>query len=120
MFDDPLIRVCAFEETAPELFTSCGRALYVAQHFEKNLRSIAAALDVKAACVTGVLPLADAGQVSDSYERKLKRPLYKAIFEGLLGHVPQGLKDAARTHLFPLSTKRERPETGLRTSSSSG
>jgi hypothetical protein len=38
MHDDPLIDLSKLEEIDPELFTTCGRALYVAQHFEKHLK----------------------------------------------------------------------------------
>ncbi|MDD5483945.1 MAG: hypothetical protein PHP98_09930 [Kiritimatiellae bacterium] len=101
MPDDPLISRSKLEGSDP-LFTTCGRALYVAQHFERNLRGVAAALDIRAACIGGELSPSDEKKLSKAYGEKLERRLCESISPGLSGHIPEALKQEFEAYMLPL------------------
>ena len=101
MDDDPLINLDLLQELDPDFFTACGRALYVAQHFEKNLRAVTAALDLRAAHISGELRGADAERLNDFYSAKLKRSLGKSIKDGLPNHLPEFLVEDFEKHMLP-------------------
>ena len=81
--------------------TLCGRALYVAQHFEKNLRGIAAALELRSTRVSRKFQYSDEDELNAFFDTKLKRSLGKCIKSGLLNHVPQFAIEDFKKHLLP-------------------
>ena len=83
MYDNPLIDIDSVRDLDPAFFTTCGRALYVAQHFERNLRAVAATLDVRSAHASGEFPSLDENKLNEFLETKLKRPLGEVIISGL-------------------------------------
>lgn len=101
MDDDPLINLDLLQGLDPDFFTACGRALYVAQHFEKNLQGVTAALDLRAAHNSGELRGADTERLSDFCRTKLKRSLGKSIKEGLANHLPESLVEDFAKHVLP-------------------
>jgi hypothetical protein len=101
MYDDPLIDVDLLRDLDPNFFTTCGRALYVTQHFERNLRVVAAALDVRSAHASGKFPSLDENTLNEFFETKLKRPLGEVIISGLSKHIPQFLIEDFKKHMLP-------------------
>lgn len=101
MEDDLFIDPELLQHLDPDFFTASGRALYVAQHFEKNLKSIVAALDLRAACHSGELSYADEDELEDFYIKKLKRSLNTSINKGLPEHAPEFLAEDFITYLLP-------------------
>lgn len=105
MYDNPLIDIDSVPDLVPAFFTTCGRALYVAQHFERNLRVVAAALDVRSAPASGEFPSLDENKLNEFFETKLKRPLGKVIISGLPKHTPQFLIEDFKKHMLPALDK---------------
>ena len=102
MHDDPLIHKTMLQEFDPELFTACGRALYLAQHFERNFKGIVAALDLRT-----VSP-SDEETLNTVCEKNFKRPLGSSLSNALPKHVPDILKGDFDTHMLPqLDSARE-------------
>lgn len=101
MDDDLLIDLDLLRDLDPNFFTTCGRALYVAQHFERNLRVIAAALDLRSAQASGKFPYSDEDKLNEFFETKLKRPLGESITSGLPKHIPQFLIEDFKKHMLP-------------------
>jgi hypothetical protein len=108
MNGDALIDIPLLKQFDPELFTTCGRALYLAQHFERNLRSVIAALDLRMACTSGDVSPSDEETTEMLYEKGLKRGLGRSLTEGLPRHVPNWLKEDFGKRMQPqLSAARE-------------
>jgi len=105
MYDNPLIDIDSVRDLDPSFFTTCGRALYVAQHFERNLRVVAAALDVRSAHASGEFPSLDENELNEFFETKLKRTLGKIIISGLPKHTPQFLIEDFKKHMSPALDK---------------
>ncbi len=101
MHDDPCIDVNSVQDLDPAFFTTCGRALYVAQHFERNLRVIAAALDIRSAHASGRLPLSDEDGLEEFYKTKLKRSLGEVILFALPTYFPPFLIEDLKKHMLP-------------------
>ncbi len=101
MYDDPFINLDLLLDLDPNFFTMCGRALYVAQHFERNLRAITAALDIRLAHASGEFHSLDENRLGEIYETKLKRSLGDVIISRLPKHVPQFLIEDAKKHMLP-------------------
>ncbi len=95
MHDAPLIHKTMLQEFDPELFTACGRALYLAQHFERNFRVIVATLGLRAAS-----PLNEE-KLNAVYESNLKRSLGSSVRNALPKHVPAILKEDFEAHMLP-------------------
>ena len=83
------------------LFAVFGRALYLAQHFEKNLRGVAAALDFRAERVSSKIKFSDDSSLAEIYDKKLRRQLGPTISQGLPKHVPKELVDNFKKHMLP-------------------
>jgi len=105
MYDDPLIDIDSVRDLDPAFFTTCGRALYVAQHFERNLRGVAAALDFRSVHSSGELPSLDEDKLYEFLQIRLKRPLGEVITSGLPKHTPQFLIEDFRKHMLPALDK---------------
>ena len=105
MHDNPLIDIDSVRDLDSAFFTTCGRALYVAQHFERNLRVVVAALDVRLAHASGELSSLHENKLNEYFETKLKRPLGKVIISGLPIHTPQFLTEDFKKHMLPALDK---------------
>jgi len=105
MYDNPLIDIDSIRDLDPAFFTTCGRALYVAQHFERNLRVVAAALDVRSAYTSGKFASLDENKLNEFLETKLKRPLGEVIISGFPKHTPQFLIEDFKKHMLPALNK---------------
>lgn len=105
MYDNPLIDIDSVRDLDPAFFTTCGRALYVAQHFERNLRAVAATLDVRSAHASGEFPSLDENKLNEFLETKLKRPLGEVIISGLPKHTPHFLIEDFKNHMLPALDK---------------
>lgn len=102
MMDDiPFIDPGLFIDLDPDFFTTCGRALFIAQHFEKNLRAITAALDLRKGHISGELGRSDKEGLSEFYSRKLNRTLGRAINDGLRAHLPETLAPYYTEYILP-------------------
>ena len=108
MEDLPFISESMLRDVDPGLFTSCGRALYVAQHFEKNLKGFLAGIDLLATHIKGDLNISDHNTINALHEKKLKRSLKECISKGFAGYLPDDLKDVFNEWALPqLNAARE-------------
>lgn len=101
MHDDPRIDLNSVQDLDPAFFTTCGRALFVAQHFETNLRAIAAALGIRSAHASGRLPLSDEDELDEFCKTKLKRSLGEVILYALPTYLPPFLVEDLKKHMLP-------------------
>lgn len=101
MNGDAMIDIPLLKQFDPELFTACGRALYLAQHFERNLRSVVAALDLRMACTSGDVSPSDEEATEMLYDEGLKRGLGGSLRKGLPRHVPDWLREDFTRRMKP-------------------
>lgn len=90
--DPPFINEGCLRDIDPGLFASCGRALYVAQHFERNLKGFLAGFNVLAAGIKGDLDISNPDDVNALHAKKLKHSLNDCICKGFTAFLPDDLR----------------------------